>query len=65
MTFLPLQDILVHAHDEDLLIVGAIEYADLPTFRQASDVTPQEVVVEILLRGLLERRDPAALRIDP
>src|SRR5262249_60439987 len=28
---LPLQDILVHSHNEDLLLVGSIEYSDPPT----------------------------------
>ncbi len=54
----------MHAHDEDLLVVRAVEDADAPALRQALDVAPHEVVVEVLPRGLLEREHLAALRID-
>src|SRR6516162_9579187 len=60
---LPLQDILVHAHDEDLLVIGPVEDPDPPPLRQRLGVAPEEVVVEVLLRGLLEREDLAALWI--
>ena len=54
----------MHAHDQDLLVVRAVEDADAPALGQAPDVAPQEVVVELLRRGLLERGHLAALRID-
>src|SRR5262249_25725399 len=60
-----LQDMLVHTHNEDFLIVGSIENSDPPPLRQALDVAPEKVVVEVLRRGLLERDDLAALRIHP
>jgi hypothetical protein len=57
-------DLVVHAHDEDLFVIRAVEDADPPALRQALDVAPHEVVVEVLPRGLLEREHLAALRID-
>src|SRR5579872_5918870 len=54
---------LVHANNEDFLIVGSIENPDPPTLGQALGVTPEKVMVEILRRRLLEREDLAALRI--
>ena len=44
----------VHAHDGDLLVVRAVEDADLATPGQARLVAPEEIVVELLRRGLLE-----------
>jgi hypothetical protein len=54
----------VHAHDQDLFVVRAVEDADAPAFGQALDVAPHEVVVEVFPRGLLEREHLASLRID-
>jgi hypothetical protein len=62
-SLLPVQDIFVHSHDEDFLIVGSIENPDTPPFGQALEVAPEKVVVEVLRRGLLEREDLAALWI--
>ena len=45
---LPLQDLAVHAHDQDLLVVGTVEDPDAPALGQALDVAPHEVVVEFL-----------------
>jgi hypothetical protein len=61
---LMLQELPVHADDKDLFVVGSIENADPAPFRNADGVTPQEIVREFLRRRLLERMDPAALRID-
>src|SRR5579871_482457 len=60
-----LQDILVYTHHEDLLVVGSVENPDPPPLGQALDVAPEKIVVEVLRRGLLERKDLAALRIHP
>ncbi len=54
----------MHAHDEDLLVVGPVEDPDPPPLREALGVAPHEVVGEVLGRGLLEREDLTALRID-
>src|SRR5215469_435962 len=58
-----LQDVLVHAHNQDLLVIGAVEYPDPPALGQTLRIPPHEVVVEVLLGGLLERENLAALRI--
>src|SRR5262245_42182422 len=61
---LPVQDLLVDAHHEDLLVVGAVEDADPAALGEAPHVSPHEVVVELLRGGLLEGEHLAALRID-
>src|SRR5262252_1670972 len=58
-----LEDLLVHAHNQDLLVIGAVEYPDPPALGQTLGIPPHEVVVEVLLGGLLERENLAALRI--
>jgi hypothetical protein len=37
---LPLEDVGVHAHDEDLLVVRTIEDTDAPALGQAFEVAP-------------------------
>jgi hypothetical protein len=54
----------MHAHDEDFLVVRTVEDADASALRQASDIAPHEIVIELLRRGLLEREYLAALRVD-
>ena len=54
----------MHAHHEHLLVVGAVEDADLAPRRQALGVAPQVVVVELLGRGHLEAVHRHALRVD-
>src|SRR5215471_14988527 len=58
------EDLGVHAHDQDLFVVRAVEDADAPALGQALDVAPHEVVLEVFPRGLLEREHLASLRID-
>src|SRR4051794_31845264 len=58
------QHTLVDAHHQHLLVVGAVEDPDPPTLRQAARRAPQEVVVQLLGRRLLERVDLHALRVD-
>src|SRR6516164_5709546 len=60
---LSLQDMLMHAHNENLLIVGSVEDSDASALWQALGVAPEKVVIEVLRRGLLERENLAALRI--
>ena len=55
--FVPFEEPGTDAHDEDFLVVRAVEDADAAALGQLSDVAPHEVVVELLGRGLLER-DP-------
>ena len=61
--FLPLEYLRMHAHDQHLFVIRAVEDADASALRQAFDVAPHEIVVEFLARRLLEREDLAALRI--
>ena len=61
---LTFQHLGMHAHDQDLFVVRAIEDADAPAFGQALDVAPHKVVVEVLPGWLLERENLASLRID-
>ncbi len=51
--------------DEDLLVVGAVEDADVAALRELLLVAPQVVVVEILARRDLEAADLDALWVDP
>ena len=54
----------MHAHDEHLLVVGAIEDADSSTLRQATSGSPKKIVFELFGARLLETKHLAALRID-
>src|ERR1051326_1128568 len=54
----------MHAHDERLFVVAAIEDADAPALRQTLGATPEKVVVQLFRRRCFERRDFATLRID-
>src|SRR5579859_2614014 len=62
--FLLRQLLAMHAHDQAFLVVGAVEDTDAPALRQCDHGPPHEVVVELLVRWLLEGRDLAALRIN-
>ena len=55
----------MHAHDQHLFVIGAVEDADPPALRQVADAAPQEVVLQFGRAGMLEAEDLAALRIDP
>ena len=55
----------VDLHDEDVLVVRPVEDADPAPLGQAPHVPPEEVVVELLGRRLLEAEDLAALGVDP
>jgi hypothetical protein len=39
-----LEQFLMHTHNEDFLVVGAIEDADAPALRNFGGVAPQEIV---------------------
>src|SRR6185437_1123360 len=51
---LALEDLGMDPHHQHLLVVRAVEDPDLAASGQATRVTPQEVVVELLRRGSLE-----------
>ena len=54
----------MHADDEHLLVVGAVEDADVAARGQTHRGAPQEVVVDLVRRRNLERVHLAALRVD-
>ena len=58
------EDLRMDADDEDLLVIGAIEDADVAALGQPLLVTPEVVVVQVLARGHLEAADLDALRVD-
>ena len=60
---LALEDFLVHAHDQHLLVVGAVEDPDAAPLGHRLHVAPEVVVVELFGRRLLERIDLASLRV--
>ena len=49
---------------EDLLVVAAVEDADAAPLGQAAGGAPQEIVIQLLARRLLEVEHLAARRID-
>ena len=54
----------MHADDEDLFVIRAVEDADAAALGQVLHAPPEKVVIQILGRRPLERRDDAALRVD-
>ena len=55
----------MHADDEHLLVVGTIEDADPPAFRQTAGRAPEKIVLQFLGARLFETENLTALRIDP
>src|SRR3546814_1420415 len=61
---LPREQFRVDTDDQHLLVIGPVENADTPAFRQVPHAAPQEVVIQLLMGGSLEGVDLTALRID-
>jgi hypothetical protein len=55
----------VHADDQHLLVIGSIEDADPPAFRQIARGAPEKIVLQFRGTWMLEAEYLAALRIDP
>jgi hypothetical protein len=53
----------MHPDDEDLFIVAAIKYSNLPTIWEALHAAPEIIVIEIFSGRRLEGVDMATLRI--
>src|SRR5215467_1749835 len=51
-------------HDQDFLVIGAIENSDVATLRKNLEVPPKIVVVEFFGGRRLEAVDEAALRVE-
>ena len=62
---LPGEHLGMDPDDEHLLVVGAVEDADPAALGEATRRAPEEVVVELLVGGRLERVHLDALRIHP
>ena len=54
----------MHANDQHLFVLAAIENADAAALGQAACRAPQEIVIEFEARRLLETEDLATGRID-
>ena len=55
----------MHADDQHLLVIGSVEDADPPAFRQIAGGAPEKIVLQFRRAGMLEAEHLAALRIDP
>src|SRR5689334_10409229 len=53
----------MHAHYQDLFVIGTIENSDVTALRQAFGCTPHEVMAQVVRRRSFEGKDLAALRI--
>src|SRR5215813_14179867 len=56
---------LMHADYQDLLVVGPVEDTDAAALGQVFDASPEIIMVELLGRRLLERHHLAVLRVEP
>ena len=54
----------MHAHYQHLLVIRPVEDADLTALGELARGAPEEIVLQFLGRGRLERKHLAALRID-
>ena len=55
----------MHADDQHLLVIGSVEDADPPAFRQIARGAPEKVVFQFGGAGMLEAEHLAALGVDP
>ncbi len=55
----------MHPDDQHLLIIGTIEDADAPAFRQMAVCAPEKIMFQLIGGRLFETENLAALRIDP
>ena len=55
----------MHAGDQHLLVIGAVEDADAAAFRQVARGAPEKIVLQLARARMLEAEHLAALRIDP
>ena len=55
----------MHADDQHFLVIGSVEYADPPAFRQITGGAPEKIVLQFGGAGMFEAEYLAALGIDP
>ncbi len=53
------------AGDQNFLVVGPVEDADPPAFRQITGGAPEKIMLQFDGAGMFEAEDLAALRVDP
>jgi len=58
-----LQEFRVHAQDQHLFVVRAVEDANAPAFGQIARAAPEKVVLQLERARVLEAEDLAALRV--
>ena len=58
------QNLGMHADNQDLLIIGSVENADLSSLRQIAAGVATESRVQFLGAGMFEAKDLAALWVD-
>src|SRR5271170_1907520 len=59
------QQLGVHADDEHLLVVGSVEDADPPAFRQIPRGAPEKVMLQFGSTRMFETEHLATLGVDP
>jgi hypothetical protein len=55
----------MHPDDQHFLVIGTIENADPPAFRQMAVCAPEKIMFQLVGGRLFETENLAALRIDP
>jgi len=55
----------MHPDDQHFLVIGTIEDADPPAFRQMTGRAPEKIMFQLLGARLFETENLVALRIDP
>src|SRR6185369_2635690 len=61
---LAVEEFGMHPHHQHFLVMRTVKDADAAALRQRLGRAPQEIVIQFLRAGLLERSYLAALRID-
>src|ERR1019366_7203716 len=58
------ENLRMHPNDQHFLVIGPVEYADPPAFRQTARRAPEKIVLQFLGARLFETENLAAFRID-
>ena len=54
----------MHANDQHFLVIGSVEDADPPAFRQIARGAPQKIMLQFRGAGMFEAEHLATLRVD-
>src|ERR1035438_7230111 len=55
----------MHPNNQDFLVVGTIEYTNLPALGKSARRAPEKVMLQLVSARLFEAENLAPLRIDP